>query len=339
MRHDATDLLPVSYAGFTYLDRTWALQTGQVRPAGIDLNYVTIPEIGALFRRMAQFSEFDAAEMSVSTLTMMYAQGRKDLVGLPVFPSRTFRHAFIFVRDGSGITEPRDLIGRRVGVQNYQATAYIWLRALLEHEYGVKPGDLIWYVGGLDVVKQLERFHHDPPPGVDIRVMKDKTLEHALRDEDIDVVMGPEDLVSTSFAPANWHRLFPDHAQREREYYLRTGFFPIMHCVAMRRDVYEANPWIARSLVDAFETAKQWGYRRLRDLSAPAIAIPGLEQSLEDLDAVFGGDAFRYGFEANLPILSAMARYSHEQGLADREVHPAEIFAPETLDYIPRSLL
>ncbi len=334
-----TERLPIAYGGFTYLDRTWALQTGEVQPEGIDLGYAAIPEIGALFRRMAQFSEFDAAEMSTSTLMMMYTHGRTDLVGLPVFPSRTFRHAFIYVRDDSGIVEPQDLIGKRVGVQDYQATAYIWLRALLEHEFGVTPRDMTWYVGGLDVTKQLERLHHAPPPGVDIRMLQGTTLEEALRAGDLDVVMTPEDLVSTSPLPPNWHRLFPDYREREREYFQRTGFFPIMHCVVMRRDVYEANPWIARSLTDAFETAKQWGYRRLRDLSTPAIAVPGLASMLDDLDTVFGGDAFPYGFEANLPILTAMAQYSHEQGLATRSVDPAEIFAPEILDYTPQSRL
>jgi 4,5-dihydroxyphthalate decarboxylase len=334
-----TERLPLTYGGFAYLDRTWALMTGEVQPEGIALSYAAIPEIGALFRRQAQFAEFDVAEMSTSTLMMMYTHGRTDLVGLPVFPSRTFRHAFIFVRDGSGIEEPKDLIGKRIGVQDYQATAYVWLRALLEHEFGVSPRDMTWYVGGLDVTKQLGRLSHEPPPGVDIRALTGVTLEEALRAGDLDVVMTPEDLVSTWPTPPNWHRLWPDYQAREREYFGRTGFFPIMHCVAMRGDVYEANPWIARSLTDAFETAKQWGYRRLRDLSAPAIAVPDLPSMLDDLDTVFGGDAFPYGFEANLPILTALAQYSYEQGLATRPLHPAEIFAPEVLDHIPQSRL
>lgn len=333
------DRLAMTYGGFTYLDRTWALQTGEVQPEGIELNYAAIPEIGALFRRMARFAEFDVAEMSLSTLIMMVANGRNDLVALPVFPSRSFRHAFIFVRDDAGIAEPKDLVGKRVGVQDYQATAYMWLRSILQHEHGVHPSDLHWYIGGLDVTTQLERLHHAPPVGVDIRFLRGRTIEEALRSGDLDAVMTPEDLVSTSATPPNWHRLFPDYRARERDWFTRTGFFPIMHCVAMRRDVYEANRWIARSLVDAFETAKQWGYRRLRDLSAPAIAVPGLDRALDDLDRVFGGDAFAYGFEANRPILTAMAQYSFEQGLASRQVDPVEIFAEETLDHIPQNRL
>lgn len=329
--------LSLTYGGFTYLDRTWPLQVGRVEPEGIELNYATIPEIGALFRRMAQFSEFDASEMSLSTLIMMVSRGDDRLVGIPVFPSRSFRHAFIFVRDGSGIEQPADLVGRRVGVQDYQATAYLWLRALLQHEFGVAPSDFTWYVGGLDVESPLHRMQHDPPPGVDIQFLPpDATVEGWLREGKLDAVMTPEELVATSASPPNWHRLFPDHEERELEYYRRTGFFPIMHCVVVRRDVYEQNPWAAVSLVDAFERAKQDSYARLRDLGAPAVAIPDLGEALARVDEIFGGDAFPYGFARNLPILEAMTQYSFEQGLAARKVDPAELFAVETLAHTPR---
>lgn len=331
--------LPITYGGFTYLDRTWPLQTGQVQPERVALNYAAIAEIGALFRRMAQFAEFEASEMSLSTLMLMTGQGHDSLVGLPIFPSRSFRHAFIFVGDDSGIAEPKGLIGKRVGVQDYQATAYLWIRALLEHDFGVSPRDFTWHVGGLDVLSPLHRLHHTPPPGVTIEVLPPgATLENWLRQGRVDAVMTPEDLVSTSSEPANWHRLFPDHLDREREYYARTGFFPIMHCVVVRRDVYEANSWIAVSLLDAFERAKQIGYARMRDLTAPALTIPSIGTALDELDAIFGGDAFRYGFEANFKILDAMTRYSVEQGLTPRKLDPAELFASETLTHAPQGL-
>lgn len=327
--------LHLTYGGFTYLDRTWPLQTGEVQPEGIDLNYATIPEIGTLFRRMAQFAEFGAAEMSLSTLTVMTGAGRRDLVGIPVFPSRSFRHGFIFVRDDSGIEKPQDLVGKRVGVQDYQATAYVWLRALLEHEFGVTPRDFTWYVGGLDVGPRQHRLPYPPAPGVDIEVLpRDASLESWLRQGVLDAVMTPEDLISTTAEPANWHRLLPDHREREREYFARTGYFPIMHVAVLRRDVYEANRWVAVSLLNAFEEAKQLSYARLRDLSAPAVALPDLRESLAELDEVFAGDPFPYGFEANLPTLEAMTTYSHEQGLTSRKVDPAELFAAETLAHV-----
>lgn len=333
-----SDLLPLTYGGFTYLDRTLPLQTGEVSPAGIELNYVTIAEIGALFRRMAQFAEFDAAEMSLSTLMLMTGRGTSPLVGIPVFPSRSFRHAFIFVGDESGIDAPADLKGKRIGVQDYQATAYVWIRALLEHEYGVRPQDMTWYVGGLDIVVYQHRLRHQTPPGVEIRtVPPGRTVEDMLRAGELDAVMTPEELVSTTGAAANWHRLFPDHQQLEREYFARTGIFPIMHTVVLRRDVYEANPWVALALLEAFEQAKALSRRRMADHSAPALTLPFLQQSLAELDQVFGGDAFPFGVEANRGVLDALTQYSFEQGLSPRRLQPDELFAPETLDYEPES--
>jgi 4,5-dihydroxyphthalate decarboxylase len=322
----------LTYAGFNYLDRTLALQLGEIQPEGIELRYVAIPEIGALFRRMAQFAEFDAAEMSLSTLMLMKGRGDRRLVGLPVFPSRSFRHGFIFVRADSPLQSPSDLAGARVGVQDYQATAYLWLRAFLDHDYGVPPGSITWCVGGLDVPNPAERLRHDTPLGVEIvTVPTDKTLEQMLLDGELDAVMTPERLHALRDGPAPVRRLIPDHRDVERDYYARTAYFPIMHVVAVRRDVYEPNPWIATALVDAFEAAKQAGMERMHRLSAPAVALPWLEDALAEVDTVFGGDPFPIGFEANRPILEQMALYSHEQGLSEQLLQPEDLFAPETL--------
>lgn len=328
--------LSLTYAGFNYLDRTLALQLGEVQPEGIELRYVAIREIGSLFRRMAQFAEFDAAEMSMSTLMLMAGRGDRSLVALPVFPSRGFRHGFIFVRSESPLRSPADLAGARVGLLDYQATAYLWLRALLEHEHGVAPSAIRWYVGGLDVVAPAERLRHAPPDGVEILMAPpDRTLEQMLLEDELDAVVAPERLQALRWEPAPVRRLIPDHADAERDYHRRTGHFPIMHVVAVRRDVYEANPWIAVALVDAFEASKQAGMDRLRKLSSPAVALPWLEDALTTVDDVFGGDPFPIGFEANRAILEEMARYSHEQGLSERILRPEDVFAPETIDYTP----
>jgi 4,5-dihydroxyphthalate decarboxylase len=328
--------LTLTYAGFNYLDRTLALQLGELQPKGITLRYVTLPEVGALFRRMAQFAEFDAAEMSLSTLMLMAGRGDRRLVALPVFPSRSFRHGFLFVRADSPLRTPADLAGMRVGVQDYQATAYLWIRALLEHEYGVPPSAMTWVVGGLDVPNPAERLRHAAPPGVEIvSAPGNRTLEDMLQDGELDAVLTPERLHTLRRGPAHLRRLIPDHADAEREYYARTGHFPIMHVVALRRDVYEANPWIATSLVDAFEAAKRAGMERLRRASAPALTLPWLEDALAEVDELFGGDPFPIGFEANRPILEQMAAYSHEQGLSEQLLRPEDIFAPETIGHTP----
>lgn len=334
-----SDRLALTYGGFSYLDRTMPLQTGEIVPEGIDLNYATIAEIGALFRRMAQFQEFDVAEMSLSTLILMKSREVDELVAIPVFPSRSFRHSFLFVGEHSGIESPRDLAGKQIGVQDYQATAYLWIRDLLNSAYGVSPSELTWFIGGLDIPTPQHRLRHEPPPGVDIRpVPGGASLEAMLETGEIDAVFTPEELVSTTGRPASWRRLLPDHDALEREFFSSTGFFPIMHTVAMRRDVYQANPWIACSLLDAFERAKQLGYSRLRDLAAPGVGLPFLPESIAELDTVFGGDPSPYGFRANEAIVQEMTRLSFEQALATRLVSPEELFAPETIDYVPLSL-
>ncbi len=326
----------LTYAGFNYVDRTLPLQLGEVSPEGVDLRYVTIREIGALFRRMAQHAEFEASEMSLSTLMMMVSRGDQRLVGLPVFPSRSFRHGFMFVNSGSGIRDAEDLRGKRVGVQDYQATAYLWIRSVLEHDYGIRPSDLDWHVGGLDIPSPSERLRHAPPPGVRINpVPAGKTVEGMLLAGELDAVFTPERLDSLRSHPDVVRRLLPDHAEIERGYFARHGWFPIMHTVVIRRDVYDADPWIACALVDAFEAAKQIGMARLRRATSPALGLPWLEDALEEIDDRFGGDPFPYGFEANRPILEAMVGFSHEQGLSDALLRPQDLFAPETWEHQP----
>jgi 4,5-dihydroxyphthalate decarboxylase len=330
------DDLSLTYAGFNYLDRTLALQLGEIAPVGIDLRFVTIREIGALFRRMAQHAEFEAAEMSLSTLLLMRSRGDERLIGIPAFPSRSFRHSFIFVRADSGIEQPADLKGKRVGVQDYQATAYVWLRALLEHDYAVTPRDFTWYVGGLDIPSPAERLRHAPPPEVDIRpVPIGKTIEGMLLNGELDAVMTPERLHSFRAQPETVRRLLPDYAEIERDYFLRTGFFPIMHTVVLRRDVYESHPWVACSLLDAFEAAKRAGMARLRRATSPALALPWLTDAVEELDEVFGGDPFPIGFQANREIVEAVCQYSHEQGLSEAMLAPEDVFAEETWSHEP----
>lgn len=326
----------LTYAGFNYLDRTLALQLGEVAPEGVDFRYITIREIGALFRRMAQHAEFEASEMSLSTLMLMVGRGDDRLVGIPVFPSRSFRHGFLFASSASGIREPADLKGMRVGVQDYQATAYLWIRALLKHDYGVAPADLKWYVGGLDIPSVSERLHHAPPAGVEVhRVPVGKTVEGMLLDGELDAVFTPERLLSLRARPDAVRRLLPRYPEVEHEYFARCGFFPIMHTVVIRRDVYEANPWLACALLDAFEVSKRAGLARLRRTTSPALGLPWIEDAIEEIDSLFDGDPFPYGFEANRGILEAMAGLSYEQGLSESLLSPENLFASETWHHQP----
>jgi 4,5-dihydroxyphthalate decarboxylase len=326
-----TSQASITYAGVSYLDRTRALETGEVQPGDTELRYLPFTDVAELFRRMAQDVEFDAAEMSLSTYVMMRSRGDDRLVGIPVFPSRAFRHSQIYLHTGSGIERPEDLRGRDVGVPEYQMTAALWIRGILADEYGVGQEQIAWKTGGLWSPDFHERLRHDPPPGVTIdRIPGDRTLEQELEDGGIDALV-------TAHAPKPFRegspsvtRLFPDYREVEQRYWQKTRLFPIMHLVVLRRDVYEANPELALQLLDAFHESKRRARARLRDFDTPAVAHPWIGAEVDELDAFFGGDPFAYGVEANRNVVETVVRYSVSQGLAERQVSVDELFAPET---------
>lgn len=330
--------LRLAYAGYSYLDRTRALELGTVSPAGIELDVQRV-DITELFRRAARFAEWDACEMSMSTYLMMVADGDDRLVGLPVFPSRAFRHSMIWVNATSGIRSPEDLRGKSVGLPEYQMTAALWIRAFLEHDYGVRPSDVHWWYGGMHSPGYKERRAHSPPAGVSLRrIPPDRALVEMFEAGDLDALITFDPARLRGKAP-RITRLFPDYRAVEEDYFRRTALFPIMHLVAVRRDVYEANRWVAASLLEAFVESKRVGRERLHDVNALAVSLPWVEDELDRAEELFGGDPFRYGFEQNRAVLEAMTRYAHEQRLTARALDPEELFAPETLEHPGDDLL
>ncbi len=325
--------LALTFGGYTYFDRTRALETGQIAPSGIDLTFQAM-DITELFRRMAQGAEFDAAEMSTSTYMMMLGRGDERLIGIPVFLSRVFRHNMIFVNTAAGIERPDDLRGKNVGLLRYQMTAALWVRAFLQEDYGVKPSDINWWYGGDEAPPFAERYHHEPPPGVTIqRIDENKYLAQMFEDGELDAYVSFYLPKLFREGSPRVRRLFPNSREVEREYFRRTGFFPIMHMLVMRRDIYERHPWAAISLLEAFIESKRLGFNRLRDVGALAVTIPWLGSEIEEIDDLFGGDPFPYGFMQNRAIIDAMTRYSYEQGLTPRKFEPEELFAPETITH------
>jgi 4,5-dihydroxyphthalate decarboxylase len=332
--------LRLQYAGVSYYDKTRALERGEVVPDGIDFEYVQFEDVAELFRVLAQDpTAFDAAEMSTSTLTMMISRGDDRLVGIPVFTSKAFRHSQVYVNVASGIERPEDLAGKRVGVPEYQMTAAVWIRAFLQHDYGVAPDEMHWLTGGLETPSYAERLHHEPPPGVTIELIPaGSTLEEMLDSGEIDAL-------ATARAPRPFRegtgrvrRLFPDYRAVEEEYLRRTGIYPIMHTVVLQRTIYEANRWAPVALADAFEEARHHGRERLRDLDTLAVMHPWIAAELEELKgpfAHFGGDPFAYGLEVNRHVLEALMEHAWEQRLPARKVEVDELFAPETLEWRP----
>jgi 4,5-dihydroxyphthalate decarboxylase len=320
----------LTFASLDYLDRTRALIDGSVRPDGVELDCIQMGPY-ELFQRVAQGVEFDIAEMSASTYLSLVSQGDDRYVGLPVFLSRHFRHGYIFVHGASDVREPADLVGRRVGVPEYEMTAALWQRAILQHDFGVRPEQVTWVQGGEFRPGFVERQKTPLPPEIKIEFAPEgRTLHDMVATGEIDAVMCPHRPAAMADGSGRVRRLFPDYPAVEKEYYRRTGFFPIMHLTLLRREIYESDPEVAVALVRAFEEAKRRGWQRLLELGGLAVMLPWLTQDIEEIADVMGPDHWRYGFQENYGILQAMCRYSHEQGLSVRAVDPEELFAPVT---------
>lgn len=324
--------LALTYAGLLYWDRTLALATGEVIPEGVDLSYVQVRRPGELFRLQCQKAEFPISELSASSYIAMISRGDYRFIGIPIFPSRHFRHAQIYVNRAARITCAGDLRGRRVGIPEYQMTAALWIRAFMQHDFEIHPSDLSWFTGGLREPDFQERMPLELPHTVSLtRIADNQTLEGMLEAGDIDALVSAFPPLALGKYNSPIDRLFPNYREVERAYFLRTGIFPIMHLVVIRRDVYEKHRWVAHALYDAFEAAKLAGRERLNQITALAVSLPWLEAELEETARLFGSDPFTYGVAANKGVLEALVGYAYEQGIAARPLSIGELFAIETL--------
>jgi 4,5-dihydroxyphthalate decarboxylase len=319
-------------------DRTAALAEGTIAPEGITLNFLPM-EHGELFRRQARYAEFDISEFSLSTYTMLLNRGDHRLVALPVFPSRKFRHGDIFVNTRAGIREPADLVGKRMGAMEYQQTAAVWQRAVLEHDYGVRPDQMEWYFGSFyGPAPFSERIPFELPPGVRSQTIPSaKSLDQMLEAGEIDALMGANLAPSFQRGSPNVARLFPNYQEVEAAYFRRTGIFPIMHTVVVKRDIYEQHPWVAASLFRAFVEAKAAAQKLLARHGAVYSMLPWLTEHVNTTREVMGPNPFVYGVETNRPLLETFLRYNEEQGLLGRAFSVDELFAPETLEAVDRA--
>jgi 4,5-dihydroxyphthalate decarboxylase len=312
-------------------DRTQALRDGTIRPEGIDLNYVTL-QPAEIFWRMLQYREFDASELSLSNYTTLVSGGSAPFVAIPAFPSRVFRHGYFFINTEKGIRGPADLRGKRGGVPEYSMTAAVYMRGLLQHEYGVKPPDVEWVQGRAD------RLGHALPKDIRLTQAPAGTeLGDLLERGEIDFLMTANNPLSFRRGSPKVARLFPDYGAVEKDYYRRTKIYPIMHTIAIRRDVYDRDPWVALSLYKALCRAKDYSYHLLEETGSPKASLAWLQPLLEEEQEIIGRDWFPYGIEQNRPSLEALLQYAHEQGLTGRRVAIEELFAPSTMRDIPLS--
>jgi 4,5-dihydroxyphthalate decarboxylase len=323
--------LPFTLACWDY-DRTRALADGSVVPDGLDLNYLALP-VEETFFRMLRHHEFDAAEMSLSSYAVSLMQDDPPFIAIPVFPSRFFRHSGIFVSAKSGISEPRQLAGKRIGTPEYQMTAPVWIRGILQDEYGVAAADAEYVTGGEEEPGRDEKLALALPASIKVRrIGAQQTLAAML-------VEGTIDALHTARAPSTYRsrpdavrRLFENYVEVERAYFRKTRIFPIMHTVVIRREVYRANPWIAQSLQKAFVLAQRKTYDDLAITAALKTMLPWQIAHVEEARRELGDDWWAYGLDSNHHVLETFLRYHHEQGLSQRRLTPEELFAPETLE-------
>jgi 4,5-dihydroxyphthalate decarboxylase len=323
--------LKLSLACWNY-DRTRALADGTVRPDGIDLTYLSLP-VEETFFRMARYREFDVSEMSLSSYVASLGAKEPPFIAIPAFPSRCFRHSCIFVSTKSGITKPEDLVGKRIGVPEYQLTAIVWTRGLLADEYKVPVTSVEYFTGGEEQPGREEKMKLDLPPGIRVTpIPANKTLSRMLADGEIDALQSPRTPSTLFSRPNDVKRLFPNYVDVEREYYRRTKVFPIMHTVVIRRELYEQHRWVAQALFKAFVEAQQKTYEGFAQTAAWMTMLPWLFAHVEEARREFGEDWWPYGLQKNRGVLETFLRYHHEQGLSKRLVKPEELFAPETLE-------
>lgn len=321
--------LRISLGCWNY-DRTRALADGRIQPEGIDLNYINMP-VEETFFRMLRHREFDAAEMSLSSYTVSLFSKDKPFIAIPVFPSRFFRHSSIYVNVASGIREPRDLIGKRVGNPEYQMTAPAWIRGILADEYGVPVNGVTYFTGGEEEPGRPEKIKLDLPPEIRVeRIGEHQTLSAMLADGELDAIYTAR--TPSSYDGIKVRRLFESYVDVEKEYFRRTKIFPIMHTVVIRRDVYEQNRWVAQSLYKAFCAAQQETYRDLEETAALKTMLPWAMAHVQEARKEMGDDFWAYGFEKNRDTLSTFLRYSFEQGLSRQRLEPEQLFAPEALE-------
>lgn len=312
-----------------------ALHDGRVTVPGVTLNSVIAPT-SKLFPLAVQGAEYDITEMSISSYVLQVSRGEGAYVALPAFISRAYRHAGFFARTGAGITSPSDFAGKRIGVPEYQMTAALWMRGILEDEYGVHASDIAWRTGALDEGIRRERLELNLPKGMVVDPIADgETLQQLLLDGQIDGLLAPKPPQAFLDGNPALIRLFPDFERAEQAYHTKTGFFPIMHLIGVRKSLCEEHPWLPRALYDGLVAAKDIALARLRAVwlgNSNRLSLPWLGAVMERTIATMGEDYWRYGFAANAAELDAVCRYSVSQFLSERAVDPRALFHPSVLD-------
>lgn len=312
-------------------DRTRALVDGRVQIDGVDPVYMLLNPEEMFFRAMRS-ADFDITELSFSSYLVKHSRGECPYIAVPVFLSRAFRHTSIYVRKDR-IRAPEDLKGKRIGLPEYQLTANVWARSILQDDYGVRPSDVTWVRGGIETAGRPEKIKLQLPSDVRVEQAPDGTTISELLDRgEIDGFMAPRPPSRAALANPNVGWLFDDPTAIAKDYYQRTGVFPIMHVAAIRKELAERHPWLPGAVFKAFTQSKAAAIELLSDTSATKVTLPFVEEQLQAARQTMGEDYWSYGVTPALRTLETFARHHHEQGLSARHVRVAELFHPSTYE-------
>jgi 4,5-dihydroxyphthalate decarboxylase len=313
--------IPLTLAINPY-DHVRDLLSGEVRATGIDLVPLELP-IEEIFYRFTKFREWQASEMSFGKVISLMSEEKPEIICVPAFLSRVFRHSAIYLPENSPIRKPKDLEGKRVGIPEWAQTAGIYVRGMLAHEYGVDLAKIQWIQAGVREPGRVEKVQLNLAKGTTITPRPDRTLVDMLAKGDLDAVMSAREVPGV--------RLFKDYRVAEVDYWKKTRIFPIMHVLALRRDVYEKNRWVAMNLFQAFQEAKRRSTARVSEFGLSHLPLPWIPDHVRQWREIAGDDFWPYGVEPNRPTLEAFLQYGYEQGVCKKRIKVEDLFAPETL--------
>ncbi len=323
--------IELSIATWNY-DRVQPLIEGRVQVEGCNINYLPM-SVEECFQRAYLHGEFDVVELGFSPYLIALSRGMSTYAALPVFLSRMFRHSAVYIRTDRGINEPGDLRGRRVGVPEYQMSAALWVRGMFQDEHGVRPDEMTWVQGGLEVPGRREKFPLNLSEDFPLeKASNGKSLSQMLNDGELDALITARAPSCFERGSKNVGRLYPDYRAAEIGYYRRTGVFPIMHALGLRTSLVEAHPWLPTSLTKAFEKARSIADAEMREVAALKYMLPWMSAELEKTEEIMGPGYWPYGIERNRKTLELMFRYSFEQGLSTRHLSIEDVFVKSTLD-------
>ena len=327
----------ISIAGYR-LDRVQAMIDGRVQVKDCDARFV-VDSIGAMNTNIfAGPHEHEVSEVGLHPFMLAYAnEGFRKYSLIPVFPLRTFRHKSIFVRANGDIKKPEDLRGKIVSTPGFSSTSLTWLRGIIQHEYGVRPDEIKWVVSSKDssagIAGKVSKQEDIRPDGLSISTGPEgKDESSLLLDGDVDALFHAAEPRAYVEGDDRIVRLFPDYREVERDYFARTGIFPIMHAVAIRNDVIDQYPWLPEAVFNAYSKAKQIMYDDLKNTGWATISLPWIGKELEETRALLGNNYWPYGIKANRKTLETLFQYSYEQGLAKRIIKIEDLFHPSTIE-------